>query len=211
MKKVLAALAVACVLLASGCAPAGKDFWGNPISTEEPGCDITPELKAVPTAQPNGALLADPLHRISDFRITLNALAIDETGKYCQPSVPFAGTWDVHLYGTANGEGVFRSPDGGTLPWDGTVKSPWQSDLFLRIPADNATPIVVMIDFSAKLRETYADNALPQYGAGAGCAIQYGGTGAAGGNGFFADVAQHNKHKLKGGDFLHCRVEIPVI
>jgi len=214
MKKLMATLAVACLLVA-GCASGGKDWFGNG-EAEDPGCDITAEIKPVRTAQPNGAPLADPAHRIAEFRVVLNALAIDETGKYCQPDVPFAGTWDVHMFGTANGESTFHAPDGTSLPWDGTVTSPWQSDWFLRIPVGNTEPIIVMIDFSAKLRETGGvANALPQYGAGAGCAIQWGGVGLPGAvgpwdSGFFASIAQHNKHKLVGGDFLHCRVEVPV-
>jgi hypothetical protein len=209
MKIRIALLAVVAALALAGCGPVGDPGPGSfPIN----GRDATPDgcavegqpmpVDAVPAVPP----IAVPPKMVADFRVVLNALTNDETGRYCTPAVPFAGVWDAHLYATANGQSVFASPTGGTLPWDGAVTSPWTSHLYLRY--EIGSPIVVTIDFSAKLRDGYGQ--LPQYGAGAGCFIEYGGRGPNGGNGIFAAVGQTTIHHLVGADFLKCHAEIPI-
>lgn len=48
-KKIMAAL-TAVLVLAAGCAPEGKDFWGNPLPTETPRAEVCDVATAAPPA-----------------------------------------------------------------------------------------------------------------------------------------------------------------
>lgn len=201
-------ISVLALAFVSACASSGdRDFWGNPIvTTPADGCDVA---QAAPPAETRKQAVpaAAPGQLIADFKVVLNALTIGDDGHLCIDK-PYAGQWDTHLYGTANGRNVFVSPDAGPLPYDTVLTSPNTFHLYLRYPVGQ--PLVVMLDFSVKHIQSGLGGVLPDHGAAAGCYIQYGGTGPNGGDGNFATIAQDTVHKMKGGDYLRCQVEFPL-
>jgi len=121
--------------------PQGKDWFGNPLPTADPVCEINGG------AQPDVPENPDPNMKSAVIKVQVNITGskAHKFGGMDQMCLPVA----LHVYGTADGENALKIEDGQQLPWNGVRTTPWDASFIVVYDSSKRGAPVVNIDLIA--------------------------------------------------------------